>query len=295
MGSGFHCLHSFPFPFPAHAGAHTSQRPTDSNNVSFAGTWKGPKQASHSTQTTTALSAAVSTPPITMAGVTRMRHSKGSVLLSTQVVCCWVHRQWAHLQSLWQELLVCATVTAVCCWVHRHCSYRQKACKQGQLLSHHSARQFNFTVALLLMYICTISFPAQALWLGPGFLPAHAQHHEHFRIVSGVVRQHLARKETHSENHSPHWLRKRKPQHLAIALLLLPVCLCVCVCVCVVCVWISPATDIRKSAQPTSTSYPASTNKEPPRHLSKQPSHTSCYTSWSRGHNLQSIHHNSFT
>ena len=31
-----------------------------------------------------------------------------------------------------------------------------------------------------------------------------------------------------------------------------------------------PATDIRKSAQPTSTSYPTSTNKEPPRHLSKQ-------------------------
>jgi hypothetical protein len=29
-----------------------------------------------------------------------------------------------------------------------------------------------------------------------------------------------------------------------------------------------PATDIRKSAQPASTSYPASTNKEPPRHLS---------------------------
>jgi len=45
-----------------------------------------------------------------------------------------------------------------------------------------------------------------------------------------------------------------------------------------------PATDIRKSAQPASTSYPASTNKELPRHLSKQPSHTSCYTSWSRGH-----------
>ena len=44
-----------------------------------------------------------------------------------------------------------------------------------------------------------------------------------------------------------------------------------------------PATDIRKSTQPTSTSYPASTNKEPPRHLSKQPSHTSCCTSWSRG------------
>jgi len=56
-----------------------------------------------------------------------------------------------------------------------------------------------------------------------------------------------------------------------------------------------PATDIRKSAQPTSTSCPASTNKEPPRHLLKQQSHTSYYTSWSRGHNLQSVHHNSFT
>ena len=32
-----------------------------------------------------------------------------------------------------------------------------------------------------------------------------------------------------------------------------------------------------------------------PRHLSKQQSHTSCYTSWSRGHNLQSVHHNSST
>ena len=42
-------------------------------------------------------------------------------------------------------------------------------------------------------------------------------------------------------------------------------------------------------------SSPASTNKEPPRHLSKQPSHHTCYTSWSRGHNLQSVHHNSFT
>ena len=38
-----------------------------------------------------------------------------------------------------------------------------------------------------------------------------------------------------------------------------------------------PATDIRKSAQPASTPYPASTNKEPPRHLLKQPSHASCY------------------
>jgi hypothetical protein len=47
--------------------------------------------------------------------------------------------------------------------------------------------------------------------------------------------------------------------------------------------------------QPASTPYPASTNKEPPRHTSKQPSHTSCYTSWSRGHNLQSVHHNSST
>ena len=56
-----------------------------------------------------------------------------------------------------------------------------------------------------------------------------------------------------------------------------------------------PATDIRKSTQPTSTSYPASTNKEPPRHPSKQPSHTSCYTSWSWGHNLQSVQHNSST
>jgi hypothetical protein len=53
-----------------------------------------------------------------------------------------------------------------------------------------------------------------------------------------------------------------------------------------------PATDIRKSAQPASTPYPASTNKEPPRHLLKQPSHASCYASWSRGHNLQSVHHN---
>jgi len=55
------------------------------------------------------------------------------------------------------------------------------------------------------------------------------------------------------------------------------------------------AIDIRKSAQPTSTSYPAPTNKEPPRHLSKHQSHTSCYTFWSRGHNLQSVHHNSST
>ena len=45
-----------------------------------------------------------------------------------------------------------------------------------------------------------------------------------------------------------------------------------------------------KSAQPTSTSYPASMNKVPPRHLSRQQSHTSCYTSWSWGHNLQSVH-----
>ena len=58
---------------------------------------------------------------------------------------------------------------------------------------------------------------------------------------------------------------------------------------------LNPATDIRISAQPASTPCPASINKEPPRHLSKQPSHTSCYTSWSRGHNLQSVHHNSFT
>jgi len=57
-----------------------------------------------------------------------------------------------------------------------------------------------------------------------------------------------------------------------------------------------PATDIRESAQPASTPYSASTNKEPPRHLLKQQqSHTSCYTSWSRGHNLQSVHHNSST
>ena len=41
--------------------------------------------------------------------------------------------------------------------------------------------------------------------------------------------------------------------------------------------------------------YPASTNKEPLSHLSKQQSHTSCFTSWSRGHNLQSVHHNSST
>ena len=48
-----------------------------------------------------------------------------------------------------------------------------------------------------------------------------------------------------------------------------------------------PATDIRESAQPASTPYSASTNKEPPRHLLKQQqSHTSCYTSWSRGHYL---------
>jgi hypothetical protein len=44
-----------------------------------------------------------------------------------------------------------------------------------------------------------------------------------------------------------------------------------------------PATDMRKSTQPTSTSYPASTNKGPLRYLSKQQSHTSWYNSWVRG------------
>ena len=36
-------------------------------------------------------------------------------------------------------------------------------------------------------------------------------------------------------------------------------------------------------------------NKEPPRHLSKQQNRTLCYAPWSRGYNIQSVHHNSFT
>ena len=63
---------------------------------------------------------------------------------------------------------------------------------------------------------------------------------------------------------------------------------------------INPQQTLEKAHnQAASTPYPASTNMEPPRHLALETTKSHfmlyCYTSWSQGHNLQSIHHISST